>query len=143
MVSMSDTPAGLPRLDATTEAGGAVEVLALHAEQAAVSKRVRKTQVRVARTTRTRQQLVETDLAHDQVVVERVAIGRVVDAMPDIRQEGDVTIVPVVEEVVVVERRLMLKEEVHLRRVRTTQRHVETVMLREQDIAVTRTELEN
>lgn len=142
-IMSGDNPVGLPLPDGTVAAAGDVQVLALHAEQAAVSKRVRKTQVRVARTTRTREQLVDEALASDQVVVERVAIGRAVDTMPDIRQEGDVTIVPVVEEVVVVERRLMLREEVHLRRVRTTQRHVETVVLREQDIAVTRTEIES
>jgi hypothetical protein len=39
-----------------------------------------------------------------------------------VRQEGDTTIVPVVEEVLVVERRLMLKEEIRIKRVRTTER---------------------
>lgn len=125
------------------EAVGDVQVLPLYAEQVAISKRVRKTRVQVARTTRTREAVVEEDLAHEQVVVERVAIGRVVDAVPDVRQEGDVTILPVMEEIVVVERRLILKEEVHIRRVRTTERHVETVTLREQEAAVTRTEIQD
>jgi len=39
-----------------------------------------------------------------------------VDRMPDIRTENGVTIVPVVEEVLVVEKRLVLKEELHIRR---------------------------
>ncbi len=125
------------------EAVGDVQVLPLYAEQVAVSKRVRKTRVQVARTTRTREAVVEEDLAHEQVVVERVAIGRVVDAVPDVRQEGDLTILPVMEEIVVVERRLILKEEVHIRRVRTTEHHVETVTLREQEAAVTRTEIQD
>lgn len=125
------------------EAVGDVQVLPLYAEQVAISKRVRKTRVQVARTTRTREAVVEEDLAHEQVVVERVAIGRVVDAVPDVRQDGDVTILPVMEEIVVVERRLILKEEVHIRRVRTTERHVETVTLREQEVAVTRTEIQD
>jgi len=127
------------RLDAVGDA----QVLRLYAEQVVVSKRVRKTRVRVARTTRTREAVVEENLAHEQIVVERVAIGRVVDAVPDVRQEGDVTILPVMEEIVVVERRLILKEEVHIRRVRTTERHVETVTLREQEAAVTRTEIQD
>ena len=33
------------------------------------------------------------------------------------REEGDVTIIPVLEEIVVVEKRLVLKEELHVRRV--------------------------
>ena len=46
---------------------------------------------------------------------------------------------PVVEEVVVVERRLLLREEVHIRRVRKAEQHTETVQLRVQDAVVTRT----
>jgi len=117
-----------------------VQVLLLHKEDVAVSKRVRKTRVCATRTTTTRDAVVEADLRHDRVVVERVAVGRIVDAVPPLRQEGDVTILSVVEETVVVERRLVLKEEVHLRRVQTTERHVESVRLREQAVTVSRTD---
>ena len=120
-----------------------MQVLALHKEDVAVSKRIRKTLVRVARLTTTRDTVVEENLHHEHVTVERVAIGRTVDAIPPVRQEGDVTILSVVEEVVVVERRLVLKEEVHLRRVQTTRRHVETVRLREQGVTVTRTDIQD
>ncbi len=119
------------------------EVLPLHAEALAVSKRVRRTLVRATRTTQTRNAVVEEDLAREQVIVERVPIGRVVEAVPPVRQEGDVTILSVVEEEVVVQRRLVLKEEVHFRRVRAVERHTETVPLREQQVAVTRTQLED
>ena len=51
-----------------------------------------------------------------------------VEKPPPVRTEGDVLIVPVVEEVVV-ERRLMLSEELHIRRERTSE---------EVDIPVTR-----
>lgn len=120
---------------------GDVRVLLLHAEAATLSKRVRKTLVRAARKTSMREVCVEAELAHDHVVVERVPIGRVVDAAPPIRQEGDVTILPVMEEIVVLERRLVLKEEVHFRRVQTMQRFSETVSLREQTVTVTRTDV--
>ena len=141
----ASVPADLDRLDAIgrVQAVGDVQTMQLLAEHIAVSKRVRKTRVRIERTTRTRDAVVEEELNHDQVVVERVAIGRVVDAVPDVREEGDVTILPVVEEEIVVQRRLVLKEQVHIRRVRTVQRHAETVTLREQEAAVTRTDLED
>ncbi len=86
---------------------------------------------------------MSADLSHEHVVVERVAVGRVVDAVPPVRQEGDVTIMPVVEEELVLVRRLVLKEEVHLRRVRSTTTHSETVAVREQHVAVTRTPLDD
>lgn len=119
------------------------ETMALHTEAVAVSKRVRKTLVRASTTTSTRDVAVDEELTYEQVVVERVAIGRVVDAVPPVRQQGDVMIMPVVEEELVLVRRLVLKEEVHMRRVRTTGRHVETVSLREQSVTVTRVPLED
>lgn len=48
--------------------------------------------------------------------------------------------ISVVEEVLVLERRLVLKEEIRLRRVRTTEQHRETVMLREQQAVIERSE---
>lgn len=133
-----DTP---PRPEPVRMAGpDGLQVLKLHAEALVVAKRVRKTLVRATRTTRTRQEAVEQDLVREDVIMERVPVNREVDAVPPIRQEGDVTIMPVVEEILV--RRLILKEEIHLRRVRTTERHTEAVTLRDQDVAVTRTEIE-
>jgi hypothetical protein len=53
--------------------------------------------------------------------VERVPIDREVSETPSIREEDGVTIVPVVEEILVVERRLRLKEELHIKKVRRTE----------------------
>ena len=143
--SLDSVPMRLQGLDTTSSADAAANILMipLHAERVVVSKRVRKVRVSVKRTTHPRDKAVEADLNHDQVVVERVAVGRVVETVPEIRQEGDVTILPIVEEEVVVIRRLVLKEEVHVRRIRTTQHHVETVRLREQQVVVTRTDIED
>lgn len=144
--SPSDVPDGL---GLATEANGdeAVAVtrvaMSLATEEVAISKRVRRTLVQASRTTSSRDQVVEADLEHEQVVIERVPIGRVVDAVPPVRQEGDVTIMPVIEEELVVVRRLVLKEEVHLRRVRSTVPHVETVTLRKQTVSVSRTPLDD
>jgi stress response protein YsnF len=115
------------------------EVLRLHEETAQISKVSRVSgEVSVSTRTLTRDELVSQDLAHTNVEITTVPIGRPVDAIPAVREEGDVTIFPVMEEVLVIERRLMLKEEVHIRKVRTTERHQETVTLRYQEAVVSR-----
>lgn len=116
-------------------------ILALHEERLHVGKRLRKTLVRVVRRTFQRFVAVEETLTHDQVVVTHVPIGRVVETVPPIREEDGTTILPIVEEQLVLVRRLVLTEEVHVRRIRTTTQHVETVALRRQEATVTRTEL--
>jgi uncharacterized protein (TIGR02271 family) len=62
---------------------------------------------------------VEMPTFQDVVEVTRKAVNRVVTASPEIREEGDLVIIPVVEEEIVVRKRLVLKEEIHIRRRRT------------------------
>ena len=113
--------------------------LTLHTEDVSVSRReVHGDTVQVRTVTRQREHLVDENLTHERVEIERVAIGRQVHAVPPVRQEGDTTIMSIVEEIVVVERRLILKEEVRIRRHRVTEHHRESVMVREQDAVVTR-----
>jgi uncharacterized protein (TIGR02271 family) len=114
-------------------------VIPLAAEEVAVSKRAVETgRVRVARVTHEREQTIDELLTSVAVDVSRTPIGQPVDTIPSVREEGDTIVIPVVEEVLVVERRLFLKEEVRVRRVRTTEQHRETVMLRHQEAVVTR-----
>ena len=111
----------------------------LAAEELSVTKEKQVTgRVRVSTVTREHEELVDQDLLRERVEIETVPVGRQIDTMPVVRKEGDTTVIPVVEEVVVVERRLMLKEEVRIRRVRTTERHQERVTLRHQEAVVTR-----
>jgi uncharacterized protein (TIGR02271 family) len=133
----------LGAVDTTAAHSERETVIPLLVEELSVAKRVVETaRVRVSRVTHDHQQLVDELLNHEKVEVERVPVDRPVDAMPSIRQEGEVTIIPVVEEVLKVERCLVLKEEVHIRRVKTTERHQEQVTLRKQEVLVSRTQIE-
>ena len=113
-------------------------VLPLYAEQIVVARRKLEQKVQVHLHTINREHPVDELLTHERVEIERVPIGRHIDAIPADRQEGDTTIIPVVEEIVVVHRQLVLKEEVRMRRVRITEHHRETVSLREQEATVER-----
>ena len=115
------------------------QVLALHVEEISIAKRtVPRGLVRVSKVTHSRDHLIQETLTHQRVEVERIQIGTYVDQVPPIRHDGDVTIVSVVEEVVVTERRLLLKEEVRIRTVITSDEHVETVALRSEEAVVER-----
>ncbi len=61
------------------------------------------------------------NVGHDEVLVERVAVNEQIDTAPTPRQEGDTLVIPVVEEVLVTEKRLMLREEVRITRRRRTE----------------------
>ena len=83
--------------------------------------------------------LLHEALSEETVNVERVAIGRLVDVAPQVRTEGDVTIIPVLQERIVVEKQLFLVEEVRITR-RTSVEAVEIpVQLRTQRAVVEQT----
>lgn len=109
------------------------------AEELHVRKRsVERERVRLTSTVSTREEAVDVPLRHEELEVERVAVGRVVQAPSEPRQEGATLIVPIYEEVLVVEKRLVLKEEVRITRKQREQRHREQVPLRREDVLIER-----
>jgi len=97
-------------------------------------------QVRVRRRVVSEQQVVEIPVWHERIDVETVPVNAFVDRPPEPRQEGDVLVIPCVEEVVVVEKRLRVREELRVRVVREQRTHRETVELRRHEIELDQTE---
>lgn len=113
--------------------------LRLAAEELSVAKATTETgRVRISTHTHEREVLVDENLASETVEIETIPVGLRIHAVPEVRHEGDTTIIPVVEEVLFLERRLMLKEEIRIRRVRTTERFQEKVILRHQEAVISR-----
>ena len=92
--------------------------------------------VRVVKQVKEHTETITDTLSSTELDIVRVPAGQFVDALPGIRQEGDVTIIPVVEEVAVVEKRLWLREEVHVTRRRATVDAPQTVTLRREELRV-------
>jgi stress response protein YsnF len=104
-----------------------------------VSKRMVETaRVRVNTTVEHRIDIARAVLEHEEVEIRRVVRDEVVSAPPPVRQEGNVTIVPVVEERLVVEKKLFLVEEIHLKRVHKAREFSQPVELARQRADVVR-----
>lgn len=114
-------------------------VIPLLSEDVSIERRHSESKVVVGIKTFTTEQVIDDSLHRQSVEVERRPIGRIVDAVPPVREDGDTTVIPVVEEVLVVERRLVLKEEIYVRRVNSTERFHQVVTLREQRATIERT----
>jgi stress response protein YsnF len=95
-------------------------------------------QLRVRRKVVTDEQIVETPIWTEQIVIEHVPIGTFVDRAPSARQEGDTLIIPCVEEVPVVEMRLRLREELRIRVVRERRMDRQSVPVRRFEIEIER-----
>jgi uncharacterized protein (TIGR02271 family) len=86
-------------------------------ERARVDKEVvERGVVRISASSRDSEQVLEEVLRHEEVDIHRVTLNQEVDGMPEIRQEGDAIIIPIVEERAVVVKKLVLVEELYVRR---------------------------
>lgn len=81
---------------------------------------------------------VDLSSVRENVQIERVPIGRVVESPPSMRQEGDVTVIPVLEEREVVVKQLVLVEELRLTRTREAVPATGEVLLRKERVKVER-----
>ncbi|MEO7115186.1 MAG: YsnF/AvaK domain-containing protein [Caldimonas sp.] len=95
---------------------------------------------RISKRVTERQEMVDEVLRDHRVVVERRPIGLTLlgDEIPEQRYEGDVLIIPVIEEILVTEKRLLLVEEVRVRQIAGTHRKVQQVTLKKEEVSVER-----
>jgi len=111
-------------------------------EEAWVEKRIVDTGrgVRIHKTVAEHPVRIDERLLRDDVEVSHVPVDRIVplDQAPVTRYEGDTLVVPILEEVLVVERRLRIKEELRITRNRREEHHAETVLLKAEQVSVER-----
>jgi uncharacterized protein (TIGR02271 family) len=94
--------------------------------------------VRLEKTVHTADAVVEEELVSESISVERVLLNQYVTEAASTRQEGDTTIIPVMEEIVIVTKQLVLKEEIRITRHRKQSHYQETVPLRSEEVDVKR-----
>lgn len=122
----------------TSSENGPQTLLAVN-EQVTLHKRGQVTGTVRARTVNhEHMQPVEAELTAETLEVERVPVGRFVDhPIPD-RQDGDTTIISVIEEVATIEVRLKLVEEVRITRRTTSRKMADRITVRRQEVIVER-----
>jgi uncharacterized protein (TIGR02271 family) len=117
-----------------------VAAIPLVEERVSVAKREVETgRFRIRVRVEERQDIVPAELAHDEVEIERVPMNQTLSQLPSVRLEGSTTIIPVVEEVVVVEKKLVLVEEIHVRRKSNVRTQDIPVTLRSEQAEIERT----
>lgn len=117
-----------------------VATIPLIEERLSVEKKeVESSRVRITVEVDERQERIVQELARDDVEIERVPRNERLSEMPHVRLEGDVTVIPVVEEVVVVEKALVLVEEIRVHRRSGLERKEIPITIRSERAVVDRT----
>lgn len=114
-------------------------VIPVIVEEARIRKERRVTgKVRLRKIVHHEEQTVDEPLLKERVSLERVTIDQWVDEAPSIRKEGETLVVPVVEEVLVVEKRLRLREEIRLTWHREEEHEPQRLVVRREEVRVER-----
>lgn len=98
--------------------------------------------VRIHKRVHERQEIVDDPLFEEEVNVQRVPINRIIEAPLPSRVEGTTLIVPVVKEVLVVQKQLMLVEEIHVTKTRRSVHRPQSVTTRYENVTVERVEVD-
>jgi uncharacterized protein (TIGR02271 family) len=77
--------------------------------------------IRVHKRVETVPEELTVEASREEVDIQRVPVNRQVDTAPTPWREGDTLVIPVVEEVIVTETRLVVREEVRITRRRITE----------------------
>ena len=108
-------------------------------EQATVKKRVVETgKVHITKQVREYEEIIDIPHIQEEVRVEHVPVNKFVDHAPQVRTEGETTIIPVLEERYVVEKRLFLTEELHISKERKESHHPERLKVLKEEVEVKR-----
>jgi uncharacterized protein (TIGR02271 family) len=115
------------------------EIVPVVEEQPFIVKRRKLTGgVRVRTVVHEDEEMIDEPLVSEEVEVERVPLDQWVEGPVPVRQEGDTTIVTLVEEEVFVERRLRATEEIRITKRRLVQRNPQPVTLRREEAVLER-----
>lgn len=108
-------------------------------EELRVGRRVIETgRVRVSKTVQEREEVVDEPLMREEFDVERVPVEVYVDAPVGPWHDGETLVIPVVEEVLFVEKRLVVREEIRITRRSREEHRPQRVTLLGEEVSVER-----
>lgn len=94
--------------------------------------------VRISKTVHELPRQIDTMLGEESVDIQRVPMDQLVDEPPAARYEGDTLVVPILEEVLVIEKRFRIKEELRITKTHKDVMHSATVAIRVEQATVER-----
>jgi uncharacterized protein (TIGR02271 family) len=116
-----------------------VAVIPVIEEEVVLEKRlVEKGRVRLTKRVRELEEVVDEPLLEEEVEIERVPVNRIVEGPVAVRYEGDTMIVPLLHEVLLVRKRLVLREEVRITKKRSEVQESQRVSVRREEVEIER-----
>lgn len=104
---------------------------------------VEKGKVHISKQVHEEEVTVDVPFAYEEVDVQHIPRNIPLESPPEVRYDGDKMIIPVVREEVVVQKRLILVEELHITKKKIEEKRPQHVRLLKEEVKVTRTRGKN
>ena len=107
-------------------------------------KTIEKGRVKISKTVKEESEIIDVPITSEQVHIERVSVNRIIESAPEpVRYEGNTMIIPVLQEVTVIEKKLLLVEEIHVTKTSVTTKETKEIRLRKEEINIERGDNKN
>ena len=112
-------------------------------EEVNVEKKIIETgRVRISKVVKEDTEVLNLPTTIEQVKIERVPVNEIVESMPEpLRYEGDTIIIPVLQEVIVTEKKFLLVEEIHVTKILVSTEETKEITLRKEEINIERDDI--
>jgi uncharacterized protein (TIGR02271 family) len=107
-------------------------------EEAKVEKKVvEKGKVKIYKTVKEETESLNLPGINEEVYIERIPLNKIVEKAPEaVRYEGDTMIIPVLKEIAVIEKKILLVEEIRVTKIAIHSEQKEEVTLRKEEINI-------
>jgi uncharacterized protein (TIGR02271 family) len=101
-------------------------------------RKVDTEQVRIRKSVQETPKVIEESLAREEIRIERKSVNELRQEPAQPRTEGNVYIIPVQEEILVVEKKILVREEIRIEKVHVQHNEKVTVNLRSEEVTIDR-----
>lgn len=104
-------------------------------------KTIEKGRVKISKTVKEESEVLNLPTTSEQVHINRVPVNHIVESAPEaVRYAGDTIIIPVLHEITVIEKKLLLVEEIHITKTSVSSEEVKEITLRKEEIKIERSD---
>ena len=104
-------------------------------------KIIEKGRVKISKIVKEESEVLNLPTTNEQVHIRRVPVNKIVENVPEtVRYEGNTMIIPVLQEVTVVEKKLLLVEEIHVTKTSVFSEETKEIKLRKEEISIERSD---
>ena len=127
--------------DETPETNKSFSIPIIEEEVKVEKKVVEKGKVKIYKNVKEETESLNLPVINEEVQIERIPINKIVEKAPEaVRYEGETMIIPVLKEIAVIEKKILLVEEIRVTKTAIHSEQKEEVTLRREEINIERME---